>query len=37
MENYDGTEICQLVCVYILSHFEAKLNKNEMQLYFSNR
>ena len=33
MENYDSAEICELVGVYILSHLETIINKNEMGLY----
>ena len=33
MGNYDSTEICKLVSVYILSDLETIINKNEMGLY----
>ena len=33
MRNYDGSKICELVGVSILSHLETIINKNEMRLY----
>ena len=34
MGNYDGAEICKLFGVYILSHLETIINKNEIFLSF---
>ena len=33
MGSYDGTEICELVCIYILSHLTAFIGKNNVGLY----